>query len=292
VPTTRHAAPDHDETLIVRLAAADLDGESADVARARVSACPACAELLADIRAIAAATAALPAPRRSNDFRLTEADAARLRPIGWRRLLGLVNGPSLAFIRPLATGLATLGIVGLLVAALPGGLGLGGAATVPTAGGSVAESGAAGAVVGAQAPLAPGASPGADAAPGGFTAVGPSQVPGPAGAPNPASSPVMTAGPAGAATLTSPPAALAPSPGLTTDLAPAKGLGSAAPSDAALRGAAASGPAAPPLAGSPTAVTPSTPSNPGPSPLAILSIGLLIVGLGLAGLRWAARRLA
>jgi hypothetical protein len=295
VPTLRHAAPDHDEATIVRLAAADLDAQSADLARARVSACPACAELLADLRALAAATAALPAPRRSSDFRLTEADAARLRPIAWRRLLGLLNGPSLAFTRPLATGLATLGIVGLLVAALPGGLGLGGAATVPTAGGNVAESGAAVGAPAAAAPLAPGARPGADATPGGFTALGPSQVPGAAGvagAPNPASSAPVTAGPAGAATLASPPESMAPSPGLTTDLAPAKGLGSAAPSDAALRGATASGP---PIAPAPAAVTPTAPSNPGPSPLsplAILSIGLLAVGLGLAGLRWAAHRLA
>lgn len=286
MPTIHHAAPGHDETLIVRLAAADLDSPAADAARAQVAACPGCAELLGDIRAITAATAALPAPRRSRDFRLSEAEAARLRPIGWRRLLGLFNGPSLAFTRPLATGLATLGIVGLLVAALPGGFGLGGAATVSTAGGTVAESGSS---PGAPAPLAPGASTGSDNAFNGMTAAGPSQVPGPAAALNPASSAATTAGPAGAANLASPPAALAASPGLTTDLAPRKGLDSAAPSDAALRGTPRS---APPLVLAPAAVTPSAPSNAGPSPLAILSIGLLVVGLGLAGLRWAARRLA
>jgi hypothetical protein len=286
VPTIHHAAPDHDETLIVRLAAADLDSQAADAARARVTECPACAELLADIQAIMAATAALPAPRRSRDFRLSEAEAARLRPIGWRRLLGLVNGPSLAFTRPLATGLATLGIVGLLVAALPAGFGLGGAATVSTAGGTVAESGAA---AGAPAPLAPGPSAGGDTASSGVTTTGPSQVPGPAAALHPASSPATTAGPAGAANPASPPAAPAASPGLTTGLAPGKGLGSAAPSDGALRGAAES---APPFVLAPAAVTPSAPANEGPSPLAFLSIGLLAVGLGLAGLRWAARRLA
>lgn len=276
MPTIHDAAPDHDEALIVRLAAEDLHGREADAARARVAECPACAELLGDIRAIMAATAALPAPRRSRDFRLTEADAARLRPIGWRRVLGLFNQPSLAFTRPLATGLATLGIVGLLVTVLPGGFGAGGAATFSTTGGPVAESGGA---VGAPAPLAPEASAAGDAARSADTAASPGQVPGPAAAANQASPPAGS--PAAA-----PPAA---NPGLAPGVAAQKGLVSAAPSGGALPGTAAPVPL---VALAPEAVTPRAASSAGPSPLAVLSVSLLVVGLGLAGLRRAARRLA
>jgi hypothetical protein len=289
VPTIHDAAPDHDETLIVRLAAEDLHGREAEAARARVAECSACAELLEDIRAITAATAALPGPRRSRDFRLTGADVARLRPVGWRRVLGLFNQPTLAFTRPLATGLATLGIVGLLVTVLPGGFGAGGAAMFSATGGTVAESGGA---VGAPAPLAPEASAARGAAPSAVTAASPSQVPGPAAA-NPASSPATTAGPAGAQNVASPPAgspaaALPASSGLAPDIAARKGLVDAAPSGGALPGTTAP---APLVVLAPAAVTPSAPSNTGPSPLAILSIGLLAVGLGLAGLHLAARRL-
>ena len=72
MPYLPHTAPDHDETLVARLAADDLPETDRDagLARSLVAECPACAELLADLRAIAAATAVLPAPRRTRDFRL------------------------------------------------------------------------------------------------------------------------------------------------------------------------------------------------------------------------------
>ncbi len=57
----QHLRPDHDETLVARLAADDLAGREVDAAGALVTECPACAELLADLRAIVRATAALPA---------------------------------------------------------------------------------------------------------------------------------------------------------------------------------------------------------------------------------------
>ena len=89
MPYLPHTHPDHDETLIARLAVDDLASDDRDRLRAttQVAECPACAELLADLRTIATAVAALPEPRRTRDFRLTEADAARLRPTGWRGAL-------------------------------------------------------------------------------------------------------------------------------------------------------------------------------------------------------------
>jgi hypothetical protein len=123
VPFLPHVRADHDETLVARLAANDLAPRELEAARAQVADCPACAELLADLRSIASATAQLPAPRRTRDFRLTEADSARLRPAGWRGLLARLGSPGFAFAKPLAGGLAALGVAGLILASLPSGLG-------------------------------------------------------------------------------------------------------------------------------------------------------------------------
>jgi len=136
-----HTRADHDETLIAGLAAGDLDQREAAEARALVAGCPACARLEADIRSIMAATTALPVPQRIRDFRLTEADAARLRPSGWRRILEPFARPRLAFTRPLAGGLVTLGIAGLILASIPTGAAPAGeAATAGDAAGPAAPS--------------------------------------------------------------------------------------------------------------------------------------------------------
>jgi hypothetical protein len=124
-----HTGPDHDEGLVAGLAAGDLDPREADEARALVAACPACARLEADVRSIMAATTALPVRQRSRDFRLTEADAARLRPSGWQRILEPFARPRLAFAGPLAGGLVTLGIAGLILASIPMGTAPAGEAT-------------------------------------------------------------------------------------------------------------------------------------------------------------------
>lgn len=132
----QHLRPDHDEFLVARLAADDLVGREAGAANALTTECPACAQLLADLRAIASATATLPATRRPRDFRLSQADAARLRPAGWRRFVARFGAPELSFTRPLAMGLTTLGIAGLLLASLPAGFGLGAGASPEAAGGA------------------------------------------------------------------------------------------------------------------------------------------------------------
>jgi len=84
MPAFAHSRPDHDETLVARLAAGDVDERERTTATVQLAACPACAQLHDDLRSIMAATADLPAPRRTRDFELTEADAARLRRTGWR----------------------------------------------------------------------------------------------------------------------------------------------------------------------------------------------------------------
>ena len=156
MPFLSHVRPDHDETLIARLAADDLTSREVVVLRTQIAECPACAELLADLRSIVSATARLPGPQRTRDFRLTEADAARIRPAGWRGLVARLGSPGFAFVQPLAGGLAALGIAGLILASLPSGFMGSSAASAPNAfdasGGGAPASGA---------PAAPALVPGA-----------------------------------------------------------------------------------------------------------------------------------
>ena len=127
----RHAL--HDEELIAAFAAGDVeDRGEAEKARSLVERCAFCRDLHRDlgvIRAVlqASGTAAQRAETRAapRDFRLTAADAARLRPgspivraatrLGWRARVGLGVA---AFGRPLGATLATLGVAGLLIGSL------------------------------------------------------------------------------------------------------------------------------------------------------------------------------
>ena len=83
----------HDQLLIAALAAGDAEGADLEQARDLVAACDDCAELHHDLRAIAVALPAIPAPARPRDFTLTPEQAASLRPAGWRRLLAPLAGP-------------------------------------------------------------------------------------------------------------------------------------------------------------------------------------------------------
>jgi hypothetical protein len=120
---------EHDPTIVAALVARtpDLPPTALADARAQVAGCAACTDLLADLVALQAALPDAAIPGRPRDFTLTTADAARLRGGGWRRIFGFVGSARDGFTRPLALGLTTLGLAGLLVSALP--LGFGGAAT-------------------------------------------------------------------------------------------------------------------------------------------------------------------
>jgi hypothetical protein len=118
----------HDLLLVAALAAGDLDPGDLPRARSLVEGCAECAELATDLRAISTATATTPAPERTRDFRLTQADAQRLRPYGLQRVRAAFDGRRLQLARPLATGLTMLGLVGVVVTSLPS-MSLGGAST-------------------------------------------------------------------------------------------------------------------------------------------------------------------
>jgi anti-sigma factor RsiW len=110
---------DHDLVLVAAHAAGDVNAAERTTAEALLAACPDCRELAGDLRAIAAATATLPAPARARDFTLRPEDGARLRPRGWRRLAAALGPGRLELTRPLAPVLMTLGLVGLLVSGAP-----------------------------------------------------------------------------------------------------------------------------------------------------------------------------
>src|SRR5688500_16511739 len=87
----------HDTLLVAALAARDLTGADRDLASDLIASCTDCAALHDDLIAIARATAVVPPPigTTPRDFRLTPADAARLRPSAWRRLGTFVRAPGL-----------------------------------------------------------------------------------------------------------------------------------------------------------------------------------------------------
>jgi hypothetical protein len=134
----------HDTLLVAALAADDLAGADRDRAIALTRTCAECAMLHDDLLALARAIAAAPPPiaTRPRDFMLTPADAARLRPSGWRRLVAAASSwPSVAS-RPLGVGLATLGLAGLLIGNVSLSLG-GSAASAPIGAPTTVERGAA-----------------------------------------------------------------------------------------------------------------------------------------------------
>jgi hypothetical protein len=226
-----------------------------------------CAALHDDLLAIKTATIQLPTPPRLRDYQLTEADALRLRRSGWRRWVAVFASPRDTFTRPLAVGLTTRGIIGILIGNAPllsfGGATSGSPERAPAA--------AAPATGGAGVAAAPAASAGASDTGSEVTVAGERAT----GAPVPVVR--ATAAPA-------PPAVPGPTaPGFLADQ----------PRDAAAGGAKASSGAGRTNQIAPDAAQGSAPteSASGASPFVVLSVVLLIVGLGLFLLRWMARRL-
>ena len=163
LPDSQH--PDHDLELIAAYAAGYATGVELEHASALIASCGDCAALHHDLRSIAAAMPELPAPARTRDFRLTPEQAAELRPKGLRGLLATLSGPRFSFATPVGTGLAALGIVGVLAAS--GGLPVGSGSTAapqPETAALEASPAAASAAPEAQGAYAAGAQPAESAA--------------------------------------------------------------------------------------------------------------------------------
>jgi len=272
----------HDLMLVAALAAGDASGREREDAEALVVSCADCALLLADLQAIGTATAALPPVPRTRDFRLTDADAARLRPSGWRRAVAWFRGGGSAAgrggaLRPLAVGLTTLGIVGLVFSATPLAGGLGSTASAPQA---LSES-----ANGRNAQVVSGAADAASAAP---PALGPVQGAGGAG---------VGSGAQASAAATAAPVAI-PQPAASA-VAPDAGGGSgsdkgaaAPPSEAPPVPGPTAGPATDFIAGAPGSPSPVPGQAPGTDTttgsswttapiLAIGSLGCIVLGVAM-----------
>ena len=257
------AAIEH-AALIAALDAGDLAGIERDRAATLVGTCAGCASLLADLSVLRAATAALPAVPRTRDYRLTDADVARLRPPAWGRLVGWLGAPR-SKVRPLAGGLAALGIAGLLLSTTPGFFGQA-AMTLSTTGAPVVAPGDAGGAGAARE-----VSPQLSTAP--TTQAVPAASPGPKAVPVPspaaAGVPAPTAPPS-AGVLTGPTAAATPgSSGFSSDAGAMDLATKAAPPEAS-------------QAERNAALTPaSEPATPDRTLLLVLSLALLAAGIGL-----------
>src|SRR5262245_11552317 len=129
----------HDPLLVAALAAGDLAATERDEALALTRSCAECQALHDDLVTIARATAQVPPPisMPARDFRLTPEGAARLRPAGWRRFLGV--GPRGALTRNLGVALATFGLAGLLIGSLPIGGSTASAPGGPAAAGAASD---------------------------------------------------------------------------------------------------------------------------------------------------------
>jgi anti-sigma factor RsiW len=279
VMTDRPSHATHDAMLVASLADHSLPDSERTVAEALIAGCRDCADLHTDLVALRAATVAMPTPARPRDYRLSADDAIRLQPRGWRRLVSAFGTTRDAFSRPLAVGLTTLGLAGLLVASLPSIL----------TGGATSASGSLSALGGpapAGAPLhAPGTNdetgngsgpPAAPAAAASAAPTGEKSV----GGGGPISSPVPVALPAA-----SPGTDFGVSQPAANTFGPARSFGDIAgvtggptPTPGALAGLDSSG------------RQPEAAQQLGIPPLAIVSGAFLLVGLGLFAIRWGARR--
>jgi anti-sigma factor RsiW len=270
-PRAAAAHASHDTMLVASLADHSLASAERIAAETQVAACGACAEIYADLLALRAATRALPTATRPRDFALSSDDAARLRPGGWRRLVAAFGTSRDLLSRPLAVGLTSLGLAGLLVSSIPSMLS-GSAASAPTAING-----------GARGPAS------VEAAPGNPQTLQDSSGVGAAAIPSAAGSAVDLAPVVGVAGGPVP----AASPG-TPDYGAVKGaFQSPTPRDQAITNSTASS-AAGATEGPPTLDSSSESTlagGAGPPTLVLLSAAFLIAGLGLFLIRWSARRL-
>jgi hypothetical protein len=109
----------HDRVLVARYAANDAYRSEIDRAKRLVDDCDECASLAADIRVISARTNELPTLKRPRDFRISHEQADQLRGSWFERVMRNFQAPGWAVVRPLAGAAIAIGIVLVVVGALP-----------------------------------------------------------------------------------------------------------------------------------------------------------------------------
>jgi hypothetical protein len=262
----------HDQLLVASLLDRSTGGPDRERAEALIAACNDCATLHRDLIALRDAARALPTPPRTRTFEITAEDASKFRRTGWRRLIAAFGSTRDAFSRPLAIGLTTIGLAGLLVATIPGVLPRAvSTAALPTLGQAVGGAGANSEALG-ESKLTPIAS----AAPS-------------APAPAAAALTAPSTAPTGAAATAAPAAEPAPT---------GEAFDTFVGAPAASAGAAAVAPArdtSPQRDGADATRTSSIDAQSAGSPdrLAVIALAglLLVVGVSLFALRWLGRRI-
>jgi len=266
--STASAHATHDTMLVASLADHSLAASEREAAETLIASCGLCAALHLDLVALTAATRAIPTPPRPREYTLTPGDAIRLRPSGWRRWVAAFGTSRDVFSRPLAVGLTSLGLAGLLVATVPSALFQGSATS--------------GAPVGPAAPAAASQPP--REVTGGapeFESGGPPVVG--AAAPSGAYAVDRFASPVALPVPTDPNAVAGGQHDRASDT-PVQGVVGGGSSKASDAGSGKTNDV------SPGAEGPLLSSRSSVPPLVLLSTGLLIVGLGLFLGRWVARR--
>lgn len=267
----------HDQLLVAALAdgkGTALSREERIRAETQVAGCPACAELRRDLLTLGSALRTTAGPARTRDFRLTEADARRLRPAGWRSFWRTIGSARDTFTRPLAVGLTTLGLVGLMVGTVPAMLNSSASQAAPATGGDSTRE-----TSGEFVSAAP-AAPEFDAAVASAAAASARAFATPAALGAPAAS--AAAAQAGETSTDMRAKTAAPETSASEDGTVFSGSGDGGPA------AGATGVGAGPIPATSDAALVDEPS--GVSALVVLAGILLILGLGLFGLRWSARR--
>ena len=148
----------HDHQLIVAYACGDLGADEARAAVQLVEQCRRCAALDREIRLMPSLARHLAVPPRPRDFRLSAADAERLRGSAVRRLLRRLGGPGLAPLQPLAGAAMAIGLLMVVTTAALPIFFAGAGATAPAAERAL-DAGTGGAEGGPEFSLAPFAAP-------------------------------------------------------------------------------------------------------------------------------------
>lgn len=181
-PGSTHMPDDHaghDRQLVVAFASGDLPAEDVANARALVARCRRCAALVDEIARISTAMRVdLVAPPRPRDFRISSADAERLRGSALTRLMRRLASPRLQVLQPLAGAAMVIGLLLVAMTSIQFGFASAGAAPMmSTVGAATGDDAARDAAGGAQAPaaaeLGPGGSPSAAPAASGLAAESP-----------------------------------------------------------------------------------------------------------------------
>ena len=297
--TLNHDHDRHDRLLVTRFAMGDAYPAEVAQAKELTQRCADCAALAADIRLIAARASELPEVRRPRDFRISAAQAERLRGSWLDRLLRPFSAPGWGVARPLAGAALVVGLSLAVIGGLPLGVASSGAADTVTFGASQQSTNAP-AVPNQQPPeiaQGPQTPPADSVSPGNVNHVSPASTPaGPESAPTAQTRPMATmasadnalGSPGGNKETTAAPASAAPIAAATAPAPPAPAASQNIGGIVAQAGPSL-GPQPAPVTDQRQATPAAAPSSDG-TLLEVIGILLALIALAVLAIAWVARR--